>query len=517
MKTRQKRKPVSQLTHGNFKKPANGVDESKSWPSAERNPDSGGVSQQLEKTCEDMDTIHCKGSSDEQDDEVDRSKMHGMCDKLSSSGGEKGRGVTQWELSQVWESIQEISDSIPGPQDVHDWMSKDLGLVRSRHSNLNDEFQQQNKTLRDELEDVRNLAKTDHEDLSAVKVVVAKSESCIGTLSTSMLALQVESNFSKQKFDELEKQTQLRLDAVRTEGQNNGNVWMDILRKEMVQMMNGEVNGLREEMARQMNSQMESLREEMAKEKEYQMDALREEMARERDSQANLLREEVARSMTTQISALREENIFLRKEIETIKTLRGEDVKILYGQVAACLEGNKKLSNDNESIRKDFETIQKEFGEQKNYIKDVANWVGPVSGNVQNLYESFGTNNKAIANDIGCVRKELHTLNGKFDANSKAMAQTFRGLSVLFGGGENPQDASGGLLESNGAPPPQLQQHYQQQYQQQYQEPHQEQYQDQHQQQSQEQQQPQQQQPQQQQPQQQQQHHSPDNRIFILD
>lgn len=250
---------------------------------------------------------------------------------------------------------------------------------------------------------------------------------------------------------------------------------MDTLREEMATKMDAQLGALREEIAREKNVQTDALNEEATKRMVSQMDALREEvtrnmyaqklalreeMTREKDAQMASLREEVAKEKDSQRDSLREENTFLRRELESFKSLREEDIRVLKGHVAAYLERNKALGDDinelrgiNKSLSQANEATRKENEEYAKRFKTLTDWVGQISTDGRNLSQAFSSNYSAIQHDVGAIQREVNTLFGKLQGLKNIMAQGFQGLgSMLLNGDDSQSSPEGNVVRAE--PPP---------------------------------------------------------------
>ncbi|GKT41474.1 uncharacterized protein ColSpa_01655 [Colletotrichum spaethianum] len=448
MTVRQKRKPTSRLMGGNHKRKANNVRESRlcSSPTSAKNttPEPEHVTTPMGESGQHADSILCKGSVEEQQDDADDSpEISDTHDKLYVSNNENTQTVTKEELAEMSESIQEMFDSLPTFAKVEALLNKEISVVRSKHNNLKNEVQEQNKILRDEVRDAmeatRKLTDTKHDTLSAG---LKETHTCVGTLSTSILSLQVESNNSKKATEEKAKQMQSEMD----------NLQGNMLRKTHAQLEN-----MREEMTRMIDGQMASLREEMTREVGAQMSALRKEVGRTIDGRATALFEEMARQKDGQIDILREKNAFTETEVNKLTSSRDNDVKILHGHVTAYLERNKTLVENNnelrlmnevlgqanEAIRKENDTLRKTYEEHTKCIKALTDWNSQNVADVQNIRQAFATNNKAIQQDVGGVRSQVNMLTARLQDLKMSMAQGFHGLGSMFNNGDDPHSSPG--------------------------------------------------------------------------
>ncbi|GJC84384.1 hypothetical protein ColLi_07222 [Colletotrichum liriopes] len=451
MKGRQKRKPVSQLMGGGLKRKANNIRESRldvSTTVAEK------TTQDLDygptpmgEPGQNADSILCKGSVDEQlEDGTDLSEISDTHEMLDVSVEEKSQPATKGELSEALESIQEILDSLPTSGNIEALLNKELSVVRSKHNNLKNEFQEQHKSLRDEVQNtmdtVQKLTEAKHDTMSAG---LKETQACVGTLSTSILSLQVESSNSKKTIEGTTKQ------------------------------MQSDMDNLRENILRKTHAQMEALREEISREKNEQITALREEMTRMMEGQMTAFREEMTKQKEDQMEILRGKNALLEREMNVFKASREQDVKVLREHVTAYLERNKTLvedsnelrvinkvlGQDNEAIRMENEALRKTNEEHTERIKALTDWNSQTSVDFEDIRRAFAANNQAIQRDLGGVRGQVDILTGKLQGFQMAMAQGFQGLGNMFMDKEDPQTSAEGTLEST--KPPQAQ-HWDQQY-----------------------------------------------------
>ncbi|KAK1982720.1 hypothetical protein LZ30DRAFT_790544, partial [Colletotrichum cereale] len=145
-------------------------------------------------------------------------------------------------------------------------------------------------------------------------------------------------------------------------------------------------------------------------------------------------------------SSLREKNTFLEMELKNFISLREQDIRKLHEHVAVYPKRNNTLIEDmsslralnralgqaNEAVRHENEALREALEESAKGMKELTDWNGQVSEDVQNIRQAFTVDVQFTQQEVGKVHRQVIALESRFQGLKTSMAQGFQSLGNMF-------------------------------------------------------------------------------------